>query len=55
MTTNQETSQYIYDLFELSLEEYDGYENIQEIIHNLKIFFNYPTSCICRVSQKQRH
>jgi hypothetical protein len=38
MTTNQETSQYFYDLFELGLEEYDCYENIQETIHNLKIF-----------------
>lgn len=54
MTTNQETSQYFYDLFELGLEEYDCYENIQETIHNLKNFFENPTSCVCRVLKKQK-
>ena len=45
MTTNQ-----------LGLEEYDCYENIQETIHNLKIFFENPTSCVCCVLKKtKRH
>lgn len=54
MTTSQETSQYFYDLFELGLEEYGDYESIQEIIHNLKNFFEHPTSCTCRVLEKQK-
>ncbi|CAJ0643515.1 6398_t:CDS:2 [Entrophospora sp. SA101] len=35
MSTNQGASQYFYDLFELGLEEYENYENIQFIVHNL--------------------
>ncbi|CAH1768495.1 14340_t:CDS:1, partial [Entrophospora sp. SA101] len=42
MSTNQEVYQYFYDLFELDLEEYEDYENVQEIIHNLMIFFKNP-------------
>ncbi|CAJ0643388.1 24520_t:CDS:1, partial [Entrophospora sp. SA101] len=42
MSTNQGASQYFYDLFELGLEEYENYENIQFIVHNLIKFFESP-------------
>ena len=53
MTTNQETSQYFYDLFELDLEEYENYENVQEIIHNLIIFFKIQQVVLVKVKNKR--
>ena len=53
MSTNEAVYQYFYDLFELDLEKYEEYENVQEIIHNLMIFFESPASCTCRISEKQ--
>ena len=54
MSTNQEVYQYFYDLFELDLEEYEDYENVQEIIHNLMIFFKNPAkSCTCQIQKQE--
>ncbi|CAJ0626152.1 7511_t:CDS:2 [Entrophospora sp. SA101] len=46
MSTNQGASQYFYDLFELGLEEYENYENIQFIVHNLIKFFEKSSSTL---------
>jgi len=54
MSTTQEVSQCFYDLFELDLEEYEDYENVQENVHNLMIFFGSPVSCTCRITEKQK-
>ena len=40
--------------FLFSIIEHAEYENIQEIIHNLMIFFENPASCTCCISEKQK-
>ncbi|CAJ0860886.1 6618_t:CDS:1, partial [Entrophospora sp. SA101] len=34
--------------------EYENYENIQEIVHNLIKFFESPANCKCCTSNEQK-
>ena len=43
MSNLQET----IDLASLGLGEYEGNETVIEVVNDLKIFFNNPTSCLC--------